>query len=81
MIGTYPNPTNSFVTISNIHTMEGEKTISIYDAMGKQVRTYKVSGDIVNDDVDLSDYNPGLYVIQIIATSGKKTTKSVLKVK
>ncbi len=81
VIGTYPNPTNSFVTISNIHTMEGEKTISIYDAMGKQVRTYKVSGDIVNDDVDLSDYNPGLYVIQIIATSGKKTTKSVLKVK
>ena len=81
IIGTYPNPTNSIVTLSNIHTIEGDKTISIYDAMGRLVKSYKVSSDIANDDIDLSEYNSGLYTIQIISTSGQKTMKTVLKVK
>ena len=81
IIGTYPNPTNSIVTLSNIHTIEGDKTISIYDAMGKLVRSYKVSRDIANDDIDLSEYNTGLYTIKIIGTSGQNTMKTVLKVK
>ncbi len=81
LVGTYPNPTNSKVTISNMHTMKGDKTVTIYNARGKVVRSYNVSSGIVNDEVDLSEYTAGLYMIQIITTGGHKITKSVMKVK
>ena len=81
IIGTYPNPTNAIVTLSNIHTIEGEKTISVYDAMGKLVKSYKVTSSVSNDDIDLTEYNAGIYTIQIIATNGEQVTKSVMKVK
>ena len=81
VIGTYPNPTNSYVTVSNIHLLKGEKTITVYDAMGRLVRNYKVSADVVSNDVDLSEFNPGIYSIHIISNNGSKTTQSVMKVK
>ena len=81
IVDTYPNPTNARVTISNVHTIEGEKTIFIYDSAGKLLMTNKISSDIVHEDIDLSAYNAGIYTIQIIATSGRKVTKSVMVVK
>lgn len=81
VVGSYPNPTNSFVTLSNIHLLKGEKTVTIYDAMGRLVRTYKVSADVVSNDVDLSEFNAGIYTIQIISSSGSKNTQSIMKVK
>ena len=81
IIGTYPNPTNSIVTLSNMHTMVGVKTVTIYDAMGRLMKSYKVSSKIVNDEVDLTEYNAGLYMIQIMSDTGQNTTKSVMKVR
>ncbi len=81
IIGTYPNPTNSFVTLNNIHLLKGEKTVMVYDAMGRLMKNYKVSGDVVSDEIDLSEYNPGMYTIHIISSSGSKNTQAVMKVK
>jgi len=81
IVTAYPNPTNDIITLSNIHTIVGEKTISVYDAMGKLVKSYIVPGDVVSDVIDLTENHPGLYTIQIIGTSGNRVARSVIKFK
>lgn len=73
---TFPNPvTNSSFTITS-NSAEAKK-IAIYNVLGKQVFSKKVTG--TKSNVDISSIATGLYILKV--TEGTKTATSKLVVK
>jgi len=75
-IAIYPNPTSNFITIStNENTIS---SIEIYNILGKEI--LKLNTTNSNQiEVNLSDLSSGIYLINIIDSSGKSTLKKVVK--
>ena len=61
-LNLFPNPTNGILFINGI---KGESII-IFNSLGESVRKVKAENKI-----DLSEFNDGLYLIQVIESSGK----------
>lgn len=60
----YPNPTQDFVQIRTNEQFK-EAELSVFSAAGKQVFTEPFTG---NNQIDVSRWNKGVYIIQIIGT-------------
>jgi hypothetical protein len=71
----YPNPTNGTFTINSMNN-EGF-SFTVYDTNGALI----VSNTSVNSDVqiDLSNYNNGLYLISVIDSKGFRSVKKLVK--
>jgi hypothetical protein len=77
-IKVYPNPATSMVTI-DAGDVRGDYTLLLYNALGQQASqgTGTLRGQMVTTDV--SNLAPGLYTIQLTTTSGRLTSKVVVK--
>jgi hypothetical protein len=72
----YPNPVYNNLQISS--NTEGEKSITIYNVVGKMVREGKYYGH--DFEINTSEMNTGMYFITITETStGAVTTKKFVK--
>jgi len=69
----YPNPTNNgFVNI--LSRISGEKQVSVYDVLGKQVINIKI-----NDRLNVSKLSTGIYLVKINQGNVSVTKKLVIK--
>ncbi|NRA93937.1 MAG: T9SS type A sorting domain-containing protein [Psychroserpens sp.] len=69
----YPNPVNT-----EFKTNKSFQNLDIYDITGKLVKSYK--GDFTrNDSYDISNLNPGLYLVRIENNNGQTLTSKILK--
>ncbi len=59
----YPNPTNSFVTISGKNNSELIDSVVITDISGKTIQTKSIN--TVNAKIDLSDLSNGIYFAKV----------------
>jgi hypothetical protein len=67
LIGLYPNPAKTQVTLS---TTNGNKTIIIYNNMGSKVYNTTTTGLLT---IDVINWNSGMYLVEIYdATTNKK---------
>lgn len=70
----YPNPiTDGRLYISS--DLNSEKTVSIYDILGKQVLHSKIE----NETMNVSNLNPGVYIAKITEQGKTATRKLVIK--
>jgi hypothetical protein len=76
-ISIYPNPTENKIHI-DASDLSGESTISLTDMMGKVLLTRTASGASIREDIDLSGYEKGIYLIHLRDGSGMGT-KQVVK--
>lgn len=70
----YPNPVNDgklYITSDN----GVEKSVVIYDILGKQV----VSTSLINDVVNVSGLNAGVYIVKITEEGKTATTKLIIQ--
>lgn len=58
----YPNPADTYVTISSTRTYN---QINIYDILGKKVGSYKSTTGNTNSTIDISSLQSGMYIIEI----------------
>ncbi len=63
-IKVYPNPTTSNFTVANLPE-KGEKTIQVYDVLGKEILHRSTNENNIN--LDLSENTKGIYMIKIEA--------------
>ena len=70
----YPNPVTNNLTVNGISDVN---RIDIYDISGKVVKTIMVSGERVN--INVSDLNSGVYLINLYNEKGVQTGKFVKK--
>jgi hypothetical protein len=77
-----PNPTNSELTINaNIANNERIK-LSIFNILGKQVKTYdfkNVNSELFNTIIDVSSLYKGQYYIRLVSSNGTVINKPFIK--
>jgi uncharacterized repeat protein (TIGR01451 family) len=71
-ISIYPNPTNSFVTITCNSTI---KSIELYDVQGRILETSVENS--TNSKLDISEKQNGIYFLKINTENGSKVEKIV----
>jgi uncharacterized repeat protein (TIGR01451 family) len=72
----YPNPTNSILNIQS----KNNQTISevnVYDLLGKKLTNKKVT--VSTTEIDLTNYTPGLYVLEVISADNQKSIHKIVK--
>ena len=72
-IHVYPNPTNGIVHL-NLSNVDEVQRVDVFDMGGKLVKSTNVAFETLLD-VDLTELNSGLYVVQIITNEGMITKK------
>ena len=71
-IKLYPNPTNNVLYIDSKVTLE---QIELFDLSGKKLLFQE--NDL--DNINLIDFSPGIYLLQLTSIEGEKLTKRVIK--
>ncbi len=71
-----PNPNNGLFHIHTIKEFPEEKlSITIYDMRGQLIATYtNIEEDL---KIDISQYSKGIYMVQLLSSTGKSLTKRV----
>lgn len=83
MVDIYPNPCSNFTNLTYSAEGAGQFEIGLYDITGRKIR--KIAKKIMQADsyeklLDLSDFNPGIYLIKI-QFQDKVLTKKLIKQK
>ena len=73
----YPNPTSGVITL-NITDNAQETVVNIYNVAGSLVSTSTYNGNVVNEKIDLSSYDNGIYMM-IINSNNNVITKKIVK--
>jgi hypothetical protein len=72
----YPNPTNSILNIQS-KTNQTISEVNVYDLLGKKLTNKKVT--VSNTEIDLTNYTPGLYVLEVISADNQKSIHKIVK--
>lgn len=74
----YPNPSNGIFNI-DFRAPQKINSIRVYDAMGRLVKTEDIQGtNLTNLKLDLSNQNPGVYIVNILYNNNIQSIKLVL---
>ncbi|HNW96958.1 MAG TPA: T9SS type A sorting domain-containing protein [Bacteroidales bacterium] len=71
----YPNPTNSLFTVDFSAYQNTEATIEVYNMIGKLVKTIKSEGTTDRVNIDMSNEETGVYIINIKTPAGNVIKK------
>jgi hypothetical protein len=74
----YPNPANDLVNISFSDINNFNANITIYDIMGKVIKSNTVNNVSNNINYDVSDLSKGTYIFNIIFEDGKTSNFNVV---
>lgn len=76
-IKTYPNPTNNFLVFQNLDNTAQISSIEIFDVKGLLVKKHFINEKIF--ELNVQDYNSGLYFYKITDTGGNTKTEKFIK--
>ena len=79
-VGVYPNPTSGVFTLNINDEAATEFVVNIYNVTGALVSstTFALNGGVLNENIDLSSYVNGIYMIRI-STGNDVITKKIIK--
>ena len=70
----YPNPVDgNYVTIQT--PVNGVKEVQVFDILGKRV----INTNLVSDSLEISELNPGIYVVKVTIENQTNTSKLIIK--
>uniref|UniRef100_UPI004048F790 T9SS type A sorting domain-containing protein n=1 Tax=Flavobacterium sp. TaxID=239 RepID=UPI004048F790 len=72
----YPNPTSDYCTITS-GDAQLIKTVNIYDVLGKRIFSKDGNNELVQV-INTSEFNSGIYLIEIIDNNNQHTTKKLV---
>lgn len=72
----YPNPANSVLNIAVTNNMELPESYTIYNSLGQEIQTVKVTSE-ANLSVNTSSYSNGVYLIKLFKDNGSKTLRFI----
>lgn len=73
----YPNPTSGVITLNITDNTQGT-VVNIYNVAGSLVSTSTYNGNVVNEKIDLSSFDNGIYMM-IINSNNNVITKKIVK--
>lgn len=75
----YPNPTDNVLNIVSPTGFTQGTIISVANVMGNQVYEKLVGGESSSQEIDMSHFSAGVYLVSIRNTDGSMVTKKVVK--
>ncbi len=69
IVNLYPNPATSYITFDLQKTPDRSLSLEIFSFLGKKMTEIKNINS--KNTIDLTDYNRGLYMYQLVDASGK----------
>lgn len=72
-LNIYPNPSSGIFTINSEEVLD----VKVYDLIGKLIYSNKVNSGI--NQIDISNYSNGMYLLQYSTTSGKTDSMKLIK--
>ena len=72
----YPNPANSVLNIAVTNNMELPESYTIYNSLGQEIQTVKVTSE-ANLSVNTSSYSNGVYLIKLFKDNDSKTLRFI----
>ncbi len=63
-ISVYPNPTSDKINISNLQNID-LKSFEVYNILGKLVKTISIEKNILNLEVNTSNFRKGIYILKL----------------
>lgn len=73
-----PNPSNGLINISGELFADQHYTISVTDLTGKQLMNLQQNGTTLNEVIDLSAFDNGIYLVSIHTATGSHSERIVL---
>ncbi|MBC8883938.1 T9SS type A sorting domain-containing protein [Flavobacterium piscinae] len=73
----YPNPVKDSFQIQ-LNGNDSIQRISIFDMVGKRIY-YKENLNLNSNSVDVSSFNHGIYLVEVITTSNQKLVNKIIK--
>ncbi len=71
----YPNPANQFLSL-DFDAVSGQKTVEVYDNMGKQVLSHKGTDALMN--LDLAPLANGIYMLKVTMENSVYFTEKIV---
>ena len=69
-MSVYPNPTTGQLTVKRAETLRAT-SVQMFDVVGKVVGTYSISPENTETVIDVSQLQPGVYVLKIGNYTGR----------
>ncbi|WP_299311972.1 T9SS type A sorting domain-containing protein [uncultured Aquimarina sp.] len=73
-VSLYPNPVNTYVNITNAHSLD-VSSFEIYSVQGKLI----ISGQYESNSIDISTLTKGIYLVKINSNLGDSVIKKLIK--
>lgn len=73
-----PNPTGGKFTLK-VPSDKGPTSIVIFDALGKAIRNVPINNENLAYEIDLSEFNSGVYIVEVRFSTGDKLTEKIIK--
>lgn len=79
-LSVYPNPTkgNTTIDFKNMRS-KNNVTVVVNNVLGKEINRVILKGTETNFQLDLSDYQDGVYFVKVKSDSGESTQRIVLR--
>jgi hypothetical protein len=74
-VAIYPNPTNGLLNLESELELSSAR---FYDVTGRMLEHINLNGEF-NRTLDISDFNKGIYILQVKTKSGKTSTSRFIK--
>ena len=74
----FPNPSTGFVQIRFAEKNDAPKTLSVYNANGREMLSRKIGLQQKSATLDLSDFSSGVYLIKSSSEEGKTEIQKVV---
>ena len=71
----YPNPASDFVKVTTVNGQQS--TVKVYNTLGMLVEEIEINSN--ETEINVSDYNPGIYFFSIQTENGNVTKKIVVE--
>ncbi|MDQ3191892.1 MAG: T9SS type A sorting domain-containing protein [Bacteroidota bacterium] len=74
----WPNPSNGKLNISYKNQTE-TLDFKMYDLSGRVILTQQLPSDLVNSSIDVSNINPGCYIVKINSASASSSSRIIIQ--
>lgn len=77
IIRIFPNPVTGLMSVEYINENDGFRMINIFDSQGRLLAKEKAL--LPTQQIDFSKYDPGLYILEFIGSTGKSKRIKIIK--
>ena len=79
VFSVYPNPVNDILNVTVEGAKVAVKELNVFDSQGRLVKFVDMANAVGTQQVDLSELNTGIYMVEMKGENGERDVKKIIK--